>query len=1193
MTDVVARLKVNATEGTTAITSLFDTIETNARSAAGVMESSLNQAVRKFSTFSQREIGGALREINRVTSEAVTRSAGSGNLGIDATQTRQAAQAARERVVALEQFAAAARRAAIADDNLTNSGRQLVVASQAGVIAARAEADALEDKARALSLVEAQMGGAVRGGTAVVRSAGEQRAGMQQLGFQINDVTTQLASGTSAALIFAQQSGQFIGAISMMTGKTTGLIGALGGMPGIIGVSVLSLAAMAYQHYKTGEAADAQAKKEDSLTERVRRQSEELRRNIQTQEQRNRLMLDDANREARNGYLAQPKLRNQIDGLKADIDANRAGTSVGGISGRPLVALRQELKFAEATLASVVKRTTSAMEDIRLLEGAAIKREVDARIDPLVRETQRYERAVAKLDDQKLKGTVSRDAYAAALLKEKTLHEANKKAAEESARATRETTKLAPVTAREVRGALESIGGVVTSAGRSSAGNANAGGAKRSFHLINQAYDLGLVAAQGRPMTKARIRAELESKGILIKELLGPGDKGHSDHFHVAYSTKRRSGEALADQAGRQAATDTLELDGSLAELRGRYDEAGAAALRYGDALAKINALQQAGLIDEGTAAEYRRAAALEEVAAQAKIAGDAFARLDQTAPDVAAMLRNAGPLVTPEQAGRDAEAWAEARSRAMKEADDKQRQSISDLADFYEDAFDSGGKSIWGSFKAQGKRALAELIAQWTLGMFSGGGQALIGGGGFGGFAGGNPIAGLLGGFGGGQSGGFGGGTGAFGAAGGLIPGLGDAAGIGGAGLGLGPAGLGITLAGLALSGGKGGAALAGGALGGFALGGPVGAVIGAAVAKLISGALSSTKRGSATLSFADGEFGSTNVRGNSRSRKDTAIAGVGSVGDALQQIADALGADITGAGSLSLGVRKKTFVLDPTGKGRTKGKGVLRFDNEEDQIRAGISELLTDGVLGGLSAATQAVLRGKGSLEKQIEKAALIEAIPKLIKQRLDPLGAAIDEHNEKWAKTTAALKEGGASVAQIAEAQKLYNLELADIKENTRGASAAIKEYLEQFRVGGNSPFSLGTQLKNAEADLAPFISAIGAGQSIDSEKFVSASQAVNDLKREIEGGTASYFEWLASNQALAERAISSIDAAASTSSADPFAELTARSAEATANNTLASAEILVEATGYLRTLAGKLGNYGATIDDLFAGTQRSFG
>jgi hypothetical protein len=289
---------------------------------------------------------------------------------------------------------------------------------------------------------------------------------------------------------------------------------------------------------------------------------------------------------------------------------------------------------------------------------------------------------------------------------------------------------------------------------------------------------------------------------------------------------------------------------------------------------------------------------------------------------------------------------------------------------------------------------------------------------------------------------------------------------------------------------------------------------------------------------------------------------------------------------------VRKKTFVLDPTGKGRTKGKGVLRFDNEEDQIRAGISELLTDGVLGGLSAATQAVLRGKGSLEKQIEKAALIEAIPKLIKQRLDPLGAAIDEHNEKWAKTTAALKEGGASVAQIAEAQKLYNLELADIKENTRGASAAIKEYLEQFRVGGNSPFSLGTQLKNAEADLAPFISAIGAGQSIDSEKFVSASQAVNDLKREIEGGTASYFEWLASNQELAERAISSIDAAASTSAADPFAELTAKSAEATASNTMATAEILVEATGYLRALAGKFGNYGVAVDDVFVGTQRSF-
>jgi hypothetical protein len=1170
--NITARIAVNADDVSGTVSSAFADVTTqiqrNATEAGNAVTRTLDGVIGK----SRSEILKLSRDFGQLANDAVSRGASNGNFSIDAAPIRAAAQAAREKAIALDQAAAAALRAGIADKNLSNDSRNLVIASQAAASSARVEADALEAKARALSLVETQMGGtaiatnrSVVAGTGLVRSAGEQRAGMQQLGFQINDVSAQLANGTSATVIFAQQSGQFVQAIQMMTGRTTGLLGALGGLPGMIGVTAISLAAMAYQNYKAGEAADAQGKKEDSLTERVRRQSEELRRNIQTQEQRNRLMLDDANREARNGYLAQPKLRNQIEALKDDIASNRPGTSTGG-SGRPLVALRQELALAEATLASIVQRTTSATEDIRQLQGAAIKREIAGRLDPAIAETQRYERAVAKLDAQKLKG-LGNDAYAAALLKEESLHKRNKDAIEASTKAEREASRgnLTPVTAREVRGALEDIGGIVTSGGRSASGNAKAGGAKRSYHLLNQAFDLGLVDAQGRPMTKARIRAELEAKGILIKELLGPGDKGHDDHFHVAYSTKRRSGEQITDGANRTAAADDRELASALTELRGRYDEAGEAAARYGETIAKIDALRSAGLIDEATAAEYRRAAAFEEVAAQANAAGDAFSRLDQLAPDVAKMLREAGPLVTPERSGEEAEKWAEAKIEAQKKADEDARNRITDLADFYEDAFNSGGKSIWGQFKAQGKRTLAELAAQLTLSLFSGSGQnsglaGLLGGGNFGGLFGGGGSSGAFSQAGalGGLLGGFGGGSGTFGAAGGLIPGAGDVAKSAGGALSAAPA-IGIALAALPI------------------------------LTSLLGGL--TTKRGSATLSYSDGEFGSTNVRGNSSSRKQAAVGAVGSVGEALQQIADALGADVTGAGGVSVGVRKKTFVVDTTGGGRTKGSGVLRFDSEEAAIRAAISDVLSDGVITGISAASQKILRAGGKIEKAIEKAALIEAIPKLLKQRLDPLGAAIDDHNAKWAKTIAALEEGGASVEQIADAQKLYNLELVEIRENTKGASSAIKDYLQQFRVGGSSPFSLRTQLGNAESDLATQVSTIGTS-GFDSEKFVTASQAVNDLKREIEGGTASYFDWLEQNKALAERAISSIDSAASNNTPDPFAALTAKSAEATASHTLATAELLVENNSYLRALIGKLDTYGAGTGAAFVGSLRSF-
>lgn len=66
-------------------------------------------------------------------------------------------------------------------------------------------------------------------GQGITNSAGQQRAGMQQLSFQIQDVAQQFALGTSPMVIFAQQSGQVISAMSMMTNSTKGLLGFLAG----------------------------------------------------------------------------------------------------------------------------------------------------------------------------------------------------------------------------------------------------------------------------------------------------------------------------------------------------------------------------------------------------------------------------------------------------------------------------------------------------------------------------------------------------------------------------------------------------------------------------------------------------------------------------------------------------------------------------------------------------------------------------------------------------------------------------------------------------------------------------------------------------------------------------------------------------------------------------------------------------
>lgn len=70
-------------------------------------------------------------------------------------------------------------------------------------------------------------------GKKVTQSAGSQRAGMQQLSFQLNDVATMYSLGARPMQIFASQSGQVVQAVQLMTGGTSKLAGFLGGPWGI------------------------------------------------------------------------------------------------------------------------------------------------------------------------------------------------------------------------------------------------------------------------------------------------------------------------------------------------------------------------------------------------------------------------------------------------------------------------------------------------------------------------------------------------------------------------------------------------------------------------------------------------------------------------------------------------------------------------------------------------------------------------------------------------------------------------------------------------------------------------------------------------------------------------------------------------------------------------------------------------
>lgn len=540
---------------------------------------------------------------------------------------------------------------------------------------------------------------------------------------------------------------------------------------------------------------------------------------------------------------------------------------------------------------------------------------------------------------------------------------------------------------------------------------------------------------------------------------------------------------------------------------------------------------------------------------------------------------------------------------RLREESAERQRRSMEDLARTYYDLFSGNSGDIWRDFKREGLEVISLLAAQWTIAMVTGQkfdlnsalGSATSGGYGgpatsiisalFNGRGRGSDLAEL--------AAKEGGDAAQIASAAQLGKGLGETSKqLGGLNKYLAGVGAGQAVSGLAGAIGlrQSSAGAMAGSLAGTAIAGPIGGAIGGLIGGTVGGLFKKTKKGSATVSIEDGEAMVGAAYGNSASYKRNAVALGGGVADQLAGIAEALGVDLTGSGSVSIGQRKKKFVVDTSGQNRTKGSGTMSFDTEEEAVEAAVRDMLRDGVLGPISAASAKILNSGQDLNRAVQKAAMIESIPKALKSRLDPVGAAIDELNDKWKSTWKALEEGGATVEQMTDAQKLYNLELEDVKANTAGAAKGLKDFLAAMNAGSSSPLSLRDQEKAAYDALTPYLDKINRGQSIDQDAYLSAAQTYLDVERQIYGSTQKYFEAFDSIQKATSAAISSIDnATAIRTSSDLANEATAKATQNMAADTSNMVTLLQQQNEALQRLLAAQGK-GGSYD--FTGPIRNF-
>lgn len=518
----------------------------------------------------------------------------------------------------------------------------------------------------------------------------------------------------------------------------------------------------------------------------------------------------------------------------------------------------------------------------------------------------------------------------------------------------------------------------------------------------------------------------------------------------------------------------------------------------------------------------------------------------------------------------------------AWEASDEAARRHFEDLSSFYFDLFDGNTRNIWDNFKRLGLNALAELAAHQTMQLLAGK-KVDVGG----------SLKELFS----AQKGDLIGGM----SKGALASTIADAIGIRQSKTG----------------------AMVGSAIGSV-LPIPFGGAIGGLLGGTIGGLFKKSKWGTAVLSGG----ADPSIAGNKATLRSSAGGAAGSVQDTLAMIANQLGGDL-GSYNVSIGQYKDKWRVSTsgyTGKLKLGKNGVVDFGKEgqEEAIRYAIRDALADGAIRGISDAAQRILRSGQDIEVALEKAVSIESIPKLLKARLDPLGAALDEIDGKFEKLAATLREGGGSAEQIAQARQLWQLERADAIAEIGQASAVLHDYLKSLRVGPDSPLSLRTQAADAEAAMAPYLSQIRAAEdakakydeltaskaaggtvrdadikaakdaaaaaaaAIDQTGFRDSAALFLDVSRQLGGSTRAFFDQFDRIQGLTNSAIALVENAVPlrADEKDPFAALTARSTEAAAN-------ILGDHTALLNGILNGIQSLGGTVGGSgFIGSDRGF-
>ncbi|MEH3121095.1 MAG: hypothetical protein PGN16_03800 [Sphingomonas phyllosphaerae] len=309
--------------------------------------------------------------------------------------------------------------------------------------AAAADAQGMTELANRIRNADAQIRKLEAGSRAVTGATGQQRASMQNLGFQLQDFSVQVVGGTSALRAFAMQAPQAAGALNGFGGTLGKVGGFLAGPWGIALTLATTLGAgLAESLWSSAKAADGSKKAKEGLKDAVDRlngSSAALNRTTQIGIA-GEIAASEATRqlEIRKRGLLDVLLREQqvrLGNARAT-EANSGGTVPGaGPIGRGVASMEREIRATEAALKANGTRMIEAQNAVIKGRGALIRMDVAGALDAATAATQKHDRAVDKLQRQYEAGKISAAQYQAQLMGEGRAYTAAQKAISDAEKA--------------------------------------------------------------------------------------------------------------------------------------------------------------------------------------------------------------------------------------------------------------------------------------------------------------------------------------------------------------------------------------------------------------------------------------------------------------------------------------------------------------------------------------------------------------------------------------------------------------------------------------------------------------------------------------------------------------------------------------------------------------------------------------